>query len=319
MEYRQLGNSALSVSEIGLGSWLTYSGGVPREQSIACIRRALDLGVTFLDTANVYGRGAAESLLGEALAGIPRDDYVLATKVYFPMSETDRGLSRAQIEKQLDASLKRLGVDHVDLYQCHRYDHETPLEETMAALTDAVRAGKTRYIGFSEWPVEKIREATEMAGVEHFVSSQPRYSMIWRQPEDEIIPYCAGHGISQIVWSPLGQGILTGKYRPGAPPPPDSRAASGSMGAFLQDLARREALLDAVLRMEALARTAGLSLAQFALAWVLREPNVASAIIGASRPGQIEENVGAAGARVDPVLFEEAEALLAPALREAAA
>lgn len=319
MEYRQLGNSALSVSEIALGSWLTYSGGVPREQAIACIRRALDLGVTLLDTANVYGRGAAESLLGEALADIPRDDYVLATKVYFPMSETDRGLSRPQIEKQLDASLKRLGVDHVDLYQCHRYDDETPLEETMAALTDAVRAGKTRYIGFSEWPVEKIREATEMAGVEHFVSSQPRYSMIWRQPEAEVIPYCADHGISQIVWSPLGQGILTGKYRPGAPPPPESRAASSSMGGSLQDLAEREALLEAVQRMQALAGTAGLSLAQFALAWVLRERNVASAIIGASRPEQVEENVKAAGARVDPVLFEEAEALLAPALREAAA
>lgn len=313
MKYRKLGASDLTVSAISLGSWLTYAGGVEKTQAIACVKRALDLGITLIDTANIYGKGTAETVLGEALAGRDRTSYVLATKLFFPMTETDQGLSRAQIEKQLDASLRRLRVDHVDLYQCHRYDETTPLEETMRALSDAVKAGKTRYIGFSEWPVEKIREATEMAGVEHFVSSQPQYSMLWRAPEDAVIPYCAEHGISQIVWSPLGQGILTGKYQPGSPPPEGSRASSSSMGQWLQDLSGRRAVLEAVQAMRPLAEQAGLSLAQFALAWVLREPNVASAIIGASRPDQIDENVKAADATVDPALFTQAEALLAGA------
>lgn len=313
MKYRKLGASDLTVSAISLGSWLTYAGGVEKTQAIACVKRALDLGITLIDTANIYGKGTAETVLGEALAGRDRTSYVLATKLFFPMTETDQGLSRAQIEKQLDASLRRLRVDHVDLYQCHRYDETTPLEETMRALSDAVKAGKTRYIGFSEWPVEKIREATEMAGVEHFVSSQPQYSMLWRAPEDAVIPYCAEHGISQIVWSPLGQGILTGKYQPGSPPPEGSRASSSSMGQWLQDLSGRRAVLEAVQAMRPLAEQAGLSLAQFALAWVLREPNVASAIIGASRPEQIDENVKAADATVDPALFTQAEALLAGA------
>lgn len=317
MKYRKLGSSDLTVSEISLGSWLTYSGGVEKAQSIACVKRALELGITLIDTANIYGKGAAETVLGEALAGVKRDSYVLATKLFFPMTETDQGLSRAQIEKQLDASLKRLRVDHVDLYQCHRHDPETPLEETMRALTDAVKSGKTRAIGFSEWPIEKIRQATEMAGVEKFVSSQPQYSMLWRKPEDEVIPYCARHGISQIVWSPLGQGILTGKYQPGSPPPAGSRATSATMGGFLQDLTERRAVLEAVQQMRPIAAKAGLSLAQFALAWVLRETNVASAIIGASRPDQIDENIKASGARVDPALFAEAEALLTPALKAA--
>lgn len=317
MNYRKLGSSDLTVSEIALGSWLTYSGGVEKDQSIACVKRALELGITLIDTANIYGKGAAETVLGEALSGVKRDSYVLATKLFFPMTETDQGLSRGQIEKQLDASLKRLRVDHVDLYQCHRYDPETKLEETMRALTDAVKSGKTRYIGFSEWPVEKIREATEMAGVEKFVSSQPQYSMLWRKPEDAVIPYCADHGISQIVWSPLAQGILTGKYKPGAAPPAGSRATSSSMGHFLQDLAERRAVLEAVQQMKPLAQKSGLSLAQFALAWVLREHNVAAAIIGASRPEQIDENVKAAAAKVDPALFTQAEALLTPALEAA--
>lgn len=317
MKYRKLGSSDLTVSEIALGSWLTYSGGVEKAQSIACVKRALELGITLIDTANVYGRGAAETVLGEALADVPRDDYILATKLFFPMTDTDQGLSRGQIEKQLDASLKRLRVDHVDLYQCHRYDAATPLHETMEALSTAIKSGKTRYIGFSEWPEDKIREATEMRGVENFVSSQPQYSMIWRKPEAAVIPYCAAHGISQIVWSPLGQGILTGKYQPGSPPPAGSRATSTSMGHFLQDLAERRAVLEAVQRMIPIAKKSGLSLAQFALAWVLREPNVAAAIIGASRPEQIDENVVASGAQVDPAWFAEAEALLMPALRAA--
>ncbi len=238
MLYRQLGSSDLKVSEIALGTWLTTSGGVERTRAIACVRRALDLGITFIDTANVYGRGASETVLAEALAGVPRDSYILATKLYFPMSDTDRGLSRAQILKQIDASLARLKLDHVDLYQCHRYDSETPLAETMAALSEVVRAGKARYLGFSEWPADKIAEATAMLGVEHFVSSQPQYSMLWRKPEAQVIPFCRAHGISQIVWSPLGQGVLTGKYKPGAAVPAESRAANTTMNtAFAAELA----------------------------------------------------------------------------------
>jgi aryl-alcohol dehydrogenase-like predicted oxidoreductase len=317
MKYRRLGSSELNVSEISLGSWLTYSGGVEKRQAIACVHRALELGITLIDTANVYGRGAAETVLGEALAKVKRDSYILATKLYFPMSENDKGLSAAQIHKQIDLSLKRLRVDHVDLYQCHRYDADTPLEETMQALTEIVRAGKARYIGFSEWPADKIKAAVEMSGVEKFVSSQPQYSMIWRQPEDEVIPYCARHGISQIVWSPLGQGILTGKYKPGAKPPAGSRATSEAMGGFLQNLDERRAVLEAVQDLGKLAGKAGLTMAQFALAWVLREPNIASAIIGASRPEQIDENVKASGVQIDPALFAEAERRLSPALKAA--
>ncbi|HYD38158.1 MAG TPA: aldo/keto reductase family protein [Allosphingosinicella sp.] len=314
MRYRRLGSSDLEISEISLGSWLTFGVGVERERAAAVVDSAFDLGINFIDTANVYGRGAAESFLGEVLAGRPRSSYVLATKAYFPMSDTDRGLSRAQIEKQLDASLKRLGTDHVDLYQAHRYDEETPLEETMRALTDAVRSGKTRYLGFSEWPVARVREALAMAGVEKFVSSQPQYSLLWREPEAELIPLSAASGISQIVWSPLAQGVLTGKYAPGRPPPAGTRATSDSMGGFIAWLLRDETLA-AVQRLQPLAAEAGLSLAQFALAWVLREPNVASAIVGASRPGQLAENAAASGAKVDPALFARAEGIAAEARR----
>jgi len=310
VKYRKLGSSDLEVSEISLGSWLTYGVGVERDQARACVHRALDLGINFIDTANAYGRGAAEAFLGEVLAETPRDSYVLATKVFFPMSDTDRGLSRAQIVKQLDASLERLRVDTIDLYQCHRYDEATPLEETLSALTDAVRAGKVRYIGFSEWPADKVRAAVAMAGVEPFVSSQPQYSMLWRAPEQEIIPICAAHGISQIVWSPLAQGVLTGKYAPDAPPPADSRAVSDTMGGFIKRLLAPSTLA-AVQRLKPIAAEAGVSLTQFALAWVLREPNVASAIIGASRPRQVEEDAGASGLDIDPGLFARAEAILA--------
>src|SRR3954468_9265600 len=226
MKYRKLGASDLEVSEISLGSWLTYGVGVEADAARACLDRAFELGINFIDTANVYGRGAAESFLGEALAARPRESYILATKLFFPMSDSDRGLSAAQVEKQLDASLQRLRTDHVDLYQCHRYDDATPLEETMQALTRAVESGKARYIGFSEGPAERIRQAIDIAGVEKFVSSQPQYSLLWRQPEAEVIPLCAANGISQIVWSPLGQGVLSGKYLPGSAPPSDSRASS---------------------------------------------------------------------------------------------
>ncbi len=313
MQYRTLGSSGLKVSEICLGSWLTYGAGVANDAATACVRKAFELGINFIDTANVYGRGAAEEFLGGVLAGRPRDSYVLATKLYFPMSATDRGLSRAQVKKQLDASLKRLRTDHVDLYQCHRYDAETPLEETMAALTEAVQQGKARFIGFSEWPADKIAKAIAMAGVARFVSSQPRYNMLWPNPENDVFPLCHKNGIAQIVFSPLAQGVLTGKYRPGEAPPSDSRAASASMGAFLTPDRLSRAVLTAVDKLTPLANQAGLTLSQFALAWILRRPEVASAIIGASRPTQVEENAKASGAKVDPALFGEAERILAPA------
>jgi len=215
MQYRQLGNSDLQVSEIGFGSWLTFTDPQRRQTSISCVHRALERGINFLDTANVYGRGAAETVLGEALAGIRRDRYVLATKLFFPMSDTDRGLSRVQVRKQLEASLKRLRVDYIDLYQCHRYDFDTPLEETMEALTQAVDAGKVRYIGFSEWPLDKIEAALALKNVARFVSSQPQYSLLHREPEKGLLQLCARAGISQVVWSPLAQGVLSGKYQPG--------------------------------------------------------------------------------------------------------
>jgi aryl-alcohol dehydrogenase-like predicted oxidoreductase len=309
MKYRKLGSSDLEVSEISLGSWLTYSGGVAREQSEACVRAAFDAGINFIDTANVYGRGASESLLGEVLAGYERSSYVLATKVYFPMSDTDRGLSAAQIHKQIDASLKRLRTDHVDLYQCHRYDEQTPLEETMGALTEVVAAGKARYIGFSEWPVQRVEESLALPHVARWVSSQPQYSMIWRGPEGELIPLCEREHISQIVWSPLAQGVLSGKYLPGQAPPQDSRAASDEMNEFIGWLLE-DRVLESVQRLLPIAEDLGISLAQLALAWVLRQPNVASAIVGASRPEQVHANAAASGITLDaPTLAAVDEAL----------
>ena len=316
MKYRKLGDSSLDVSEISLGSWLTYGVGVEADKARACLDAAFDVGINFIDTANIYGRGAAETFLGEALKERPRDSYVLATKLYFPMTDTDYGLSRAQVEKQLDASLKRLQTDYVDLYQCHRYDSETPLEETMEGLDRAVDSGKVRYIGFSEWPADKIRESLEISrsrGLTKFVSSQPQYSLVWREPEQEIIPLSADNGISQIVWSPLGQGVLTGKYDPDQPPPAGTRATSEEMGGFIQRLMQPD-LLRAVRNLKPIAEEAGLTLPQFALAWVLREPNVASAIIGASRPEQVLENAHASGLIVDTRLFQQAEAIIDEAM-----
>jgi len=310
MQYRQLGDSDLTVSEISLGTWLTFGVGIEREKAIASLDQAFDLGINFIDTANAYGYGAAESLLGEALKDRPRDSYILGTKVFVPMSETDYGLSRAQIEKQLDASLKRLNTDYVDLYQCHRYDVDTPLEETMEALSDAVKAGKVRYIGFSEWSPKQIQDSLDLPGVEKFVSSQPQYSLLWRRPEKAVIPLCAENGISQIVWSPLAQGVLSGKYVPGDTPPQDSRASSDKMNRQMGHWNRPE-VIEAVHRMKPLAGEAGVSMAQFALAWVLREPNVASAIVGVSRPEQLAANAAASGLTIDPALFEKAEAIAA--------
>jgi aryl-alcohol dehydrogenase-like predicted oxidoreductase len=294
VNFRKLGSSGIEVSEVSLGSWLTYSGGVAQEQAEACVRAAFDAGINFIDTANAYGKGASETLLGDVLAGYERSSYVLATKVYFEMSPTDRGLSAAQIHKQVDASLKRLKTDYVDLYQCHRYDEDTPLEETMAALTEVVQAGKARHIGFSEWPVEEIEASLALPKTARWVSSQPQYSILWRGPEAEVIPLCAREQISQIVWSPLAQGVLTGKYRPGEPPPKDSRAASESMNDFISWLVEPP-VLEAVERLRPVAEQAGLTMPQLALAWVLREPNVASAIVGASRPEQVHANASASG------------------------
>ncbi len=310
MEYRRLGSSDLVVSDISLGSWLTYGIGVDRDRAAACVDKAFEVGINFIDTANVYGRGAAEEFLGEALAKRDRSSYILATKVFFSMSDEDKGLSRAQIEKQIDASLARLRTDHVDLYQCHRYDPDTPLEETMAALTEVVRSGKARYIGFSEWTAPQIAAALAIPGVEKFVSSQPQYSLLYRVPEAEVIPLSAESGISQIVWSPLAQGVLTGKYRPGEPAPADSRAASEQMGSFIGRWTRDD-VLEAVERLKPVADEAGLTLPQLALAWILREPNVASAIVGATKPEQVEANASASGIKLSDDTLRAIEGALA--------
>jgi 1-deoxyxylulose-5-phosphate synthase len=298
MRYRRLGSSDLQVSEISLGSWLTYGGGVERDHAEACIAKAFDVGINFFDTANVYARGGAELFLGEVLASRPRDSYILATKLYFPMNG-DRGLSREQVHKQIDLSLARLRTEYVDLYQCHRYDAQTPLEETMEALTEVVRAGKARYIGFSEWSPAQIQAALDLVPrVEKFVSSQPQYSILWRAPEPVVLPLCAANGISQIVWSPLAQGALTGKYEPGRAPAPGTRAASPSMG-WSMDRFRDDDVLEAVQRLRPVAEGLGITMAQLALAWVLREENVASVIVGASRPQQVEDNAAASGITLD--------------------
>lgn len=310
MKMRTLGDSGIEVSEISLGSWLTYGVGVEADAARACLDRAFDVGINFIDTANIYGTGAAETFLGEALKGRSRDSYVMATKLFFPMTPNDKGLSRAQILKQVDASLRRLRTDYIDLYQCHRYDENTPVAETMEALSEIVRAGKVRAIGFSEWSPKNIRDALAVPDTVKFVSSQPQYSLLWRRPEKEVIPLCAANGISQIVWSPLAQGMLTGKYKPGVTPPADSRAASESQGQWISRFMQDE-VMTAVGQIGGLAAEAGCSLAQFALAWILREPNVASAIIGATRPEQVSENVAASGLKIDPALFAKAEAIAA--------
>jgi len=301
--YRRLGSSDLNVSEISLGSWLTYGGGVSNRQAEACVEKAFDVGINFIDTANVYGGGGAEEFLGEVLARRPRDSYVLATKLYWPMNG-DRGLSREQVFKQIDLSLGRLRTDYVDLYQCHRYDQETPLEETMEALTEVVRQGKARYLGFSEWTADQIRAALALVpSVEKFVSSQPQYSLLYRVPEREVIPLCKDNGISQIVWSPLAQGALTGKYKPGQEPAAGTRAASQQMG-WAMDSYRDDEVLERVQRLVPIAEGLGVTMAQLALAWVLREDNVAAAIVGASRPEQVEENAGASGISLDDATLQ---------------
>jgi aryl-alcohol dehydrogenase-like predicted oxidoreductase len=312
MRYRTLGSSGLSVSEISIGSWLSYGEGPDRARLIACFRRALDLGVNLIDTANVYGWGEAERLLADALAHVPRESYLLATKLWGPMNDTDKGLSRAQVFKQIDGSLQRLKTDYVDLYQCHRYDEETPLEETMEALSEIVRQGKVRYLGFSEWPEDKIAAAMGMVGVERFVSSQPQYSLLWRTPEETIFPQCRKLKIGQLVWSALAQGVLTGRFPTDHEPPGGRRGASTEMTKYSR-LWFNPQILGAVHDLRPLAAEAGLTMSQFAIAWALRSPDVTSVIIGASRPEQVEDNVQASGQAVDPALFAAAEAILAKA------
>ena len=316
MRYRQLGSSDLEVSEIALGSWLTYGGGVDDAAARACVDKAFEVGINLFDTSNVYGRGAAETLLGDLLENRPRDSYVLATKLFFPMDDSgeNQGLSRQQVFKQIDDSLRRLRTDHVDLYQCHRYDRQTPLEETMEALTEVVRQGKARYLGFSEWTPEQIRAALHLSPPdEKFASSQPQYSILWRVPEHEVFPLCAANGISQIVWSPLAQGVLTGKYKPGEPPPPGTRMGSEQMG-WAMDRFRSDQVLEAVQRLRPIADGLGITMAQLAIAWVLREPNVAAAIIGASRPEQVEDNAAASGIELDDETLDAIDEAVADAV-----
>ena len=308
MEQRKVGESDLVTSEIALGSWLTYGDRVDRETAADCVRRAYELGISLFDCANVYGRGAAESLLGEVLGDFPRDSYLLATKVYFPMGRGELGLSAAQVRKQCDESLRRFAVDHIDLYQCHRYDTRTPLEETMTALTELVAAGKIRYAGFSEWTPEQITAAFELPGVTRFASSQPEYSILHRAPEEAVFGACEQFGIGNLVYSPLAQGVLTGKYRAGEAPPEGSRAASratrGSMGSYAgaEKIAKADQLRE-------VAAAAGLSMTQLALAWALRDPVVSATIVGASRPEQLEESVSASGVTLDAATLAAIDAV----------
>jgi len=300
MEYRRLGNTGLKVSEISLGSWLTYGGYVEEQKAVASIDQAYELGINFFDTANVYIRGEAEKVVGKALNKYPRSSYVLATKVFGNMGEgpNDHGLSRKHIMEQCDASLKRLGMDYIDIYYCHRFHQDTPLEETLRALDDLVRQGKVLYLGVSEWTAEQISEAVHIADkklLDRIVVNQPNYSMLHRYIEKEVIPVSEKHGIGQVVFSPLAQGVLTGKYKKGELPPAGSRAAQ-------QDLNLSHVLteqnLDKVEQLQNIAAEENLTLSQLALAWILRQPNVASALIGASRPEQLIENVKASGVTI---------------------
>ncbi len=304
MEFRNLGASGLKVSAISYGNWLTHGSQVEEEAALACVRQALDEGITTFDTADVYANTVAESVLGKALAGERREGLEVFTKVYFPTGpgkHNDHGLSRKHIMESINGSLDRLQTDHVDLYQAHRYDHETPLEETMEAFADVVRQGKAHYIGVSEWTAEEIREGHRLARELHipFVSNQPQYNMIWRVIETEVVPTCEELGIGQIVWSPIAQGVLTGKYLPGEQPPAGSRATDEKGGADMISRYLNDDVLGRVQKLKPVADESGLSLAQLAIAWVLQNSNVSAAIIGASRPEQVSENVKAAGVRLD--------------------
>jgi aryl-alcohol dehydrogenase-like predicted oxidoreductase len=314
MEHRHLGRSGLKVSEIAYGNWVTHGSQVEKDAALACVATALDEGITTFDTADVYAMTKAESILGDALHGVRRESVEICTKVFWPTGPgaNDRGLSRKHIMESAHGSLRRLQTDYSDLYQAHRYDHATPLEETLRAFDDLVRQGKVLYIGVSEWRAEEIQAALKIAdqmGLDRIVSNQPQYNMIWRVIESEVIPLSAQEGIGQIVWSPIAQGVLTGKYLPGAAPPAGSRATdergSGFVSRYLTD-----ELLTRVQLLLPVAEQAGLTLAQLAVAWTLQNPAVSAAIIGATRPDQVTENVKASGVRLDPEVLKQIDAIL---------
>ncbi|WP_159881659.1 aldo/keto reductase family protein [Paenibacillus puerhi] len=314
MNYRRVGASGLKVSEIGLGSWLTYGTAAEIEVAQACVAEAFESGITFFDTANAYNRGEGERALGAALKPYSRSSYVLSTKVFFPMGDgpNDRGLSRKHIMEQCEASLKRLGTDYVDIYFCHRFDPETPVEETLRALDDLVSQGKVLYAAVSEWSAVQLAEAAAAGrrlGLRPLISNQPIYNMFERYIEQEILPLGDREGIGQIVFSPLAQGVLTGKYKPGQQPPPDSRASNAKLNHVINSYLRDD-VLQSVQELEDLAAQAGMTLSQLALAWVLRHPGVSSALIGATRPSQIKENVKAAEVKLDADLLEAVETVL---------
>ncbi|KWV30252.1 MULTISPECIES: aldo/keto reductase family protein [Micromonospora] len=316
MEFRHLGRSGLMVSEISYGNWITHGSQVEEDAALACVRAALDSGITTFDTADAYAGTRAETVLGKALAGERREGVEIFTKVFWPTGpgRNDRGLSRKHIMASIDGSLRRLQTDHVDLYQAHRYDYSTPLEETMEAFADVVRAGKALYIGVSEWKASQLREAHALARELHIplVSNQPQYSMLWRVIEAEVVPASEELGISQIVWSPMAQGVLSGKYLPGQPPPAGSRATDEKSGADFIAKWLDDEVLNRVQQLKPLAEQAGLTMPQLAVAWVLQNPNVASAIIGASRPDQVHDNVKAAGVTLEADLLKAIDDIVAP-------
>ena len=317
MEFRNVGKSGLKISEITYGNWLTHGSQVENDQATACVRAALDAGITTFDTADVYANTKAETVLGAALKGERRESLEILTKVYWPTGPggpNDVGLSRKHIMESINGSLTRLQTDYVDLYQAHRYDSETPLEETMQAFADLVRMGKALYIGVSEWTAQQIKEGHDLAeqlGIQ-LISNQPQYSMLWRVIEGEIVPTCVSLGMSQIVFSPIAQGVLTGKYRPGEQPPAGSRATDEKGGADMIKRWMRDDVLERVQQLVPLADEAGLSMAQLAVAWVLQNGNVASAIIGASRPEQVQDNVAAAAVTLEDALMDKIDKVLDP-------
>ncbi|WP_433871986.1 aldo/keto reductase family protein [Saccharopolyspora sp. CA-218241] len=313
MEFRRLGSSGLSVSEIAYGNWLTHGSQVEEERAVECVRAALDAGITTFDTADVYAATRAESVLGRALSGVRREGVEICTKVYFPTGAgpNDRGLGRKHVVESCHASLRRLGTDHVDLYQAHRFDHEVPLEETMTAFADLVRQGKALYIGVSEWTAEQITRGAELARELSvpLISNQPEYSMLWRVIESQVVPAAEREGLGQLVWSPLAQGVLTGKYLPGQQPPEGSRATDESGS---ETIARwmHDEVLEAVQQLTPIAADLNLSMGQLAVAWVLQNPNVSAAIIGASRPEQVVDNAGAAGVVLDEDVLDAIDDVL---------
>ena len=317
MRTRNLGTSGLKISEIAYGNWLTHGSQVEEEAALACVRQALDEGITTFDTADVYANTAAETVLGKALKGERREGLEIFTKVYWPTGpgkHNDHGLSRKHIMESINGSLKRLQTDYVDLYQAHRFDYETPLEETMEAFADVVRSGKAHYIGVSEWTADEIRRGYELARELKipFVSNQPQYNMIWRVIETEVVPTSEELGIGQVVWSPIAQGVLTGKYKPGEPHPAGSRATDQGGGADMISRWMQDDVLERVQQLEPIAAEAGLSLAQLAVAWVLQNPNVSAAIIGASRPEQVTENVKASGVTLEADALKRIDEILDP-------